>query len=241
VRAAFSSQENTMRVHRALLSLLVSPFAAFAQTQVVGDEACPKYAVDMAYFATCDGDRVARPSVASTLHVTAVAPQDVPPLKRTDSGRHVTAAEADRIRQAYPGRFALIDIRSRLEVVYAGQPDAVDIHVPFREPVLPLQWNAASNGPKMQRNPAFVDAVKAELARLDWPDDSILLLLCRSGEMSAIAADALTAAGLPHVFTIVDGFEGDLGASGRRDVNGWKNAGGRWQAQPVARLAAAGQ
>jgi rhodanese-related sulfurtransferase len=88
----------------------------------------------------------------------------------------------------------------------------------------------------MQRNPAFVDEVRAELARRDWPEDSVILLLCRSGERSAIAADALAAAGLPRVFTIVDGFEGDLGASGQRIVNGWKNAGAPWQARPLARL-----
>jgi rhodanese-related sulfurtransferase len=225
-----------MNCRNALLPLLLAPAAALAQVQVVGDDACPKYAVDIAAFATCDGDRVAQPAPAATLRIAAVPPQEIPPIKRSDSGLHVTAAEAARLRRDYPGQVALVDIRSRVEVAYAGAPDVVDIHVPYMEPVLPLQWNAATNSPKLQRNAAFVAQSKAELARHDRPDDSALLLLCRAGEHSAIAADALAAAGLVRVYTIVDGFEGDIGARGRRDVNGWKNAGGDWQAQPLARL-----
>jgi len=227
-----------MTLRRLLLPIFLAPAVALAQYQVVGDDACPKFAVDIAAFATCDGDRVAVPGHASSLHVAALPMQEVSPLKRSDGGRHVTAAEANRIRDSYPGQIALLDIRARVEVVYSGRPDVVDVHVPFREPALPLQWNPATNSLKMQRNPDFADQVKAELARLDWPEDSILLLLCRSGEMSAIAADVLEAAGLPNVVTIVDGFEGDLSASGRRDVNGWKNSGGRWHFVPADRLAA---
>lgn len=33
--------------------------------QVVGDEACPKFAVDIAAFATCEGDRVVKPAPAT--------------------------------------------------------------------------------------------------------------------------------------------------------------------------------
>lgn len=36
-----------------------------AHAQVVGDAACPYYAVDVAAFATCDGDRAAGPSVTA--------------------------------------------------------------------------------------------------------------------------------------------------------------------------------
>lgn len=228
-----------MNLRHLLLPLCVAPAVALAQAKVVGDDACPRHSVDIAAFATCDGDRVTVPGHASSLRVAALPVREVAPLKRSDSGRHVTAAEANRLRASYPGQVALLDIRSRVEVVYSGSPDVVDIRVPFREPALPLQWNPATDNLKMQRNPDFADQVKAELARLDWPEDSILLLLCRSGEMSAIAADVLEAAGLPHVFTIVDGFDGDLGTSGRRDVNGWKNSGGRWHLVPTDRLAAA--
>lgn len=222
----------------ALRALLLAPAAALAQIQVVGDDACPTYAVDIAAFASCDGDRIARPA-AAPLRIAALPEQAVPAHKRSDSGRHVSAAEAHRIREALPGQVLLIDIRSRLETFYSGQPDVVDIHVPYLEPAHPLQWNPATGSLKMQRNPTFVDEIKAELARRDGPAEPTILLLCRAGERSAIAADALAAAGLRSVYTIVDGFEGDIGASGRRDVNGWKNAVGHWRALPIARLNAA--
>ena len=32
----------------------------------------------------------------------------------------------------------------------------------------------------------------------------------------------------PPAYTVVDGFEGDKSAEGKRTVNGWKNAGGEW-------------
>ena len=223
---------------RLLLSLLAAPSLALAQIQVVGDEACPKYAVDIAAFATCDGDRVAPPAAVarSTLAIAAVPGDQVPALKRSGSARHVTATEAYRIHRSYPGQVVLIDIRSREEAAFAGQAEVVDLHVPYLEPVLPLQWNPATNSLRMQRNPAFIEQVRAELVRNDWPEDTVILLLCRSGERSAIAADALSAAGIAPVYTVVDGFEGDVGDTGRRDVNGWKNTGGPWRSAPLARL-----
>ncbi len=224
-----------MHPRTALVSMLLIPGLALAQIQVVGEGACPKYAVDIESFATCDGDRVTAAAAPTPLEIAALPSQQVAAHKRSDSGLYVSAAEAYRVRQAFPGRVVLLDIRSRIEVAYAGQPDSVDVHVPYLEPALPLQWNPASNSLKMQRNPAFVAQVRSAMARLDEPADPVILLLCRSGQSSAIAADALTAAGLPRVYTIVDGFEGDIGESGRRDVNGWKNAGGEWQARPTAR------
>jgi len=216
------------------MSVLLIPGLALAQIQVVGEGACPKFAADIESFATCDGDRVTAATAAAPLKIAALPSQQVAAHKRSDSGLYVSAAEARRIRQDFPGQVVLLDIRSRIEVAYAGQPTSVDVHVPYREPALPLQWSPASSTLKMQRNPAFVEQVRSALARLDGPTDPVILLLCRSGRSSAIAADALTAAGLTRVYTIVDGFEGDIGASGRRDVNGWKNAGGDWQAKPAA-------
>jgi rhodanese-related sulfurtransferase len=223
-----------MKLLARLLPLCVAPAVSMAQIQVVGDDACPKFAVDIAAFATCDGDRVSRAASEPAMVVAAIPPAEVPPNKRTDSELYVSAAEARRLRRAYPGQIVLVDIRSHIEAAYVGQPDTVDIHVPYLAPERP-PGDTAVAGIRLRRNPAFVDGVKAALARLDGPAEPTVLLLCRSGRRSAIAADALMAAGVARVYSIVDGFEGDLGASGRRDVNGWKNAGGGWRlAQPAA-------
>jgi len=44
--------------------------------QVVADSACPKFAVDIADFATCDGDEVARPERAAAAPAAAAAVSD---------------------------------------------------------------------------------------------------------------------------------------------------------------------
>lgn len=207
---------------------------ALSQTaiQTAGDGACPLYAVDIAAFATCDGDKVVQP-LARDFAIQAVPKDSVPARKRTSLGLLVSAAEARRMLLQHPRDVVLVDIRSRVEAVYVGQPSLTHIHVPYLEPVWPLQWDAAKNTLKMQPNPDFVGEVRAALARNGAGNDATVLLLCRSGERSALAADALAAAGLSRVYSIVDGFEGDVGSDGKRDVNGWKNIGADWQARPV--------
>jgi rhodanese-related sulfurtransferase len=65
------------------------------------------------------------------------------------------------------------------------------------------------------------------------PEDT-LLLMCRSGGRSAIAANMLAKAGFQHVYNIVDGMEGDTVEdpdsvfAGQRLKNGWKNSGCPW-------------
>ena len=49
-----------------------------ASAAVVADDACPKYAVDIAGFATCDGDRVAKPEPALVSTTARSSPQVKP-------------------------------------------------------------------------------------------------------------------------------------------------------------------
>jgi rhodanese-related sulfurtransferase len=62
------------------------------------------------------------------------------------------------------------------------------------------------------------------------------VVLCRAGDRSARAADELAALGYTNTVSVVDGFEGDFAADGRRSINGWKNAGLPWTARPLAAL-----
>ena len=59
-----------------------------------------------------------------------------------------------------------------------------------------------------------------------------VILICRSGDRSSRAANLLTDLGYTKVYSVVDGFEGDLlktgPQAGQRAVNGWKNAGLPW-------------
>ena len=53
-------------------------------------------------------------------------------------------------------------------------------------------------------------------------------MICRAGERSSRAADLLQSLGYTRVYTVLNGFEGELSAKGRRSVNGWKNDGLPW-------------
>ncbi len=65
------------------------------------------------------------------------------------------------------------------------------------------------------------------------PGDTVLVI-CRSGQRSAPAVDALAEAGFENVCSVIDGVEGDRVRdpesvfNGQRMRNGWKNAGLPW-------------
>ena len=50
-----------------------------------------------------------------------------------------------------------------------------------------------------------------------------VLLLCRSGKRSALAAEALTKVGFESAFNVLEGFEGDLDDQQQRGgLGGWR-------------------
>lgn len=57
----------------------------------------------------------------------------------------------------------------------------------------------------MKPNPDFIKQSKEVFK----PED-IILVTCRSGGRSALAANQMAAAGIKNVYNITDGFEGDL-------------------------------
>ncbi len=79
-------------------------------------------------------------------------------------------------------------------------------------------------GISLTRNPRFVKELESRVGR-----DANILLLCRSGKRSALAAEAAAKAGFQHVFNILEGFEGDLDNQQRRgEFNGWRHTGLPW-------------
>jgi rhodanese-related sulfurtransferase len=56
-----------------------------------------------------------------------------------------------------------------------------------------------------------------------------VLLLCRSGKRSVLAAEAAAKAGLTHVFNVLEGFEGEIDEDQRRGKSdGWRFHGLPW-------------
>lgn len=108
----------------------------------------------------------------------------------------------------------LVDVRTRPEWQFVGVPVVDRIHF--------VEWTTYPDG---SPNPHFLD----ELAQAGVSADTSLFFICRSGQRSAAAAHAATAAGYRHAYNISDGFEGPPDGSGQRRVSGWKNHGLPWR------------
>ena len=105
----------------------------------------------------------------------------------------------------------LVDVRTKPEVLYVGRvPGSVLI-----------EWQTY---PGSAANPAFLD----QLAQAVEPGET-LMFLCRSGQRSRDAAQAMTAAGYGRCYNVKSGFEGGPDDHRHRGtVAGWKADGLPW-------------
>jgi len=162
----------------------------------------------------------------------AVDPSAVPKPKQTKLGKYPSAQEAEHFVSEHGKTALFLDVRTPSEVVFLGMPTQADANVPYMiEPEFPT-WDEAKRSLKLEPNPDFIPEVRRRLAAKGLDANSPVVLICRSGDRSAASANLLTEAGFTNVYSVVDGFEGDLASSGphegRRAVNGWKNAGLPW-------------
>lgn len=99
----------------------------------------------------------------------------------------------------------LVDIRSGEERKFVGYvPDSVHV--------------AWATGTALTRNPRFVRELETKVSK-----DAVVLLLCRSGKRSALAAEAATKAGFTSVFNVLEGFEGEINPQQHRGTSdGWR-------------------
>ncbi len=110
------------------------------------------------------------------------------------------------------GQALLVDVRSAEERKFVG-------HVPGS---VHVAW---ASGTGLTRNPRFVRELETRVGGKDRP----LLLLCRSGKRSVLAAEAAAAAGFTQVFNVLEGFEGELDAAQQRGhADGWRFHGLPW-------------
>ncbi len=109
------------------------------------------------------------------------------------------------------GDALLVDVRSHEERHFVGQVPG-SLHV------------AWATGTALTRNPRFVKELESKAGK-----DKPLLLLCRSGKRSALAAEAAAKAGFTQVFNVLEGFEGEADAAQQRGHhNGWRFHGLPW-------------
>jgi len=109
------------------------------------------------------------------------------------------------------GEAQLVDVRTAEERKFVG-------HVPGS---LHVAW---ASGTSLTRNPRFVRELEAKVGK-----DATLLLLCRSGKRSDLAAEAAAKAGFTRVFNVLEGFEGEIDAQQQRGrSDGWRLRGLPW-------------
>lgn len=156
----------------------------------------------------------------------------VPAQKQTLLALYLSAKQAYAFITRRAHEVLFLDVRSPEEVNFLGMPELADANVPFKILSPEREWDETRHRLKMQANPRFVADVANALSRKGLDRGSPIILLCRSGQRSARAADLLAILGYNQVYTVVDGYEGDKARSGlhrgQRVVNGWKNAGLPW-------------
>jgi rhodanese-related sulfurtransferase len=107
-----------------------------------------------------------------------------------------------------------VDVRMEIESLYVGRPPGV-VNLPWYE-YPDLQPDADT----------FVTAVSREATGKDQP----LLLICRSGQRTIAAGQALEAAGFTDIQHVVHGFEGELDEHFKRStLSGWRFEGLPWE------------
>lgn len=119
--------------------------------------------------------------------------------------------------------------REAFDLVAAGKARLIDVRTPEERKFVgyvPESVHVAwATGTAFTRNPRFLRELEGKARK-----DEILLMICRSGSRSAAAAtEAATKGQYQQVFNILEGFEGELDASGRRNsTGGWKFHGLPW-------------
>jgi rhodanese-related sulfurtransferase len=125
--------------------------------------------------------------------------------------KHLKPTEASQFLHDHP-QAVFVDCRSEMEYLFVGHP--VGAHH--------VAWN---DGPDWEINPHFVGQVR-KIASMNRP----VLLICRSGQRSISAGQALEQAGFTEVYHVLEGFEGALDDNHHRNtVGGWRHAGLPWE------------
>lgn len=154
----------------------------------------------------------------------ADAPKPAKEDKVTVLGLYIDAPEA--LKWVNDKKARIIDVRTPEEFVFVGHTGMA--------PNIPSKLWKGEYGlkdgkiePKLTDNKDFTQEVKKK-----FKPEETLVVMCRSGQRSAAAANALAKEGFKKVYSMVDGFEGDKAADGpnkgKRTVNGWKNVGNPW-------------
>ena len=139
----------------------------------------------------------------------------VPEAKQTTLGLYLTSEEVPPFLAQRGGHSLFVDVRAPEELASSGVATTVDANVPL--------FLLAGGDGKSRPNPDFVAQVASRLAAKGLTKNDAVVVMCRTGRRSALAASLLAGFGFSHVYSVVDGFEGDGPGAG------WKTKGLPWR------------
>ena len=168
--------------------------------------------------------------LALPLAAFAVDPASLPDIKKTKLGLYIEAKEVPEFLKTHP-KTLFLDLRTPEELLFVGVPQGIDGNAPFGI-MNYSKWDDKKKAFVRFPNPDFLSNFENWSLDKGTEKSDPILLICRSGDRSALGADFLAKQGYTNVWSVVDGFEGDLAKDGpnkgRRMVNGWKNVGLPW-------------
>ena len=127
--------------------------------------------------------------------------------------KHLMPLEAQALLTAEHSA-VFVDCRSEMEFLFVGHPVGA----------MMIPWN---DGPDWEINPHFVGQVKKACGHSTLRP---VVIICRSGNRSVDAGQALEAAGFTRVYNVLEGFEGDLDDDHQRgNLGGWRHSGLSWE------------
>jgi rhodanese-related sulfurtransferase len=159
----------------------------------------------------------------------SLAQLSIPQQKQTTLGLYVTAKEAYEMWLADKNKIRILDVRTPEEYIFVGHASMAH-NIPFH--LFNYKMAVRNKGPLMKVNPNFI----AEVSQRFKSSDTILVI-CRSGNRSAAAVNAMASAGFKIAYSVTDGFEGDRvkdpssSLYGKRFKNGWRNSDIPWTDQ----------
>jgi rhodanese-related sulfurtransferase len=171
---------------------------------------------------------IAGPAMAVTLSA-----DQVPEAKRTEAQHYLLPQEVYDFKTKEAAQTLLVDIRTPSELQFVGYTPMIDGNVPYISYDY-SEWDSKIKEYKREFNSGFVGQIEGLMAKsgLAGKKDARIILMCRSGDRSARAADLMAKSGYTNVWSAIEGFEGDKAkdgpTKGKRTVNGWKNANLPW-------------
>jgi len=160
-----------------------------------------------------------------------IDPATVPASKQVSNNNYLSAKEAAAKMQTLGNKALMIDVRTQAEVEYVGEADPVSYNIPYMLNDYNT-WDDKNGRYQMSPNSGFLSKMEDVIKAAGLNKESTIILMCRSGDRSAGAANLMIKAGYTNVYSVEDGFEGDIAKEGdhkgQRAVNGWKNAGLPW-------------